>query len=313
MGYAFNQCKTPKGNDIEKTMDPKLWVMEPKIDGWRIRMEIDSITWEVKSFTRTDHDATGKLTRSEFEFKNAVIRYNLGTTVLDGEAVWVNHRGEPDFSITASIMGSGLDISLAKQMQVDKIGRLKYIVFDVFMFDGRDMRGYSYDTRRAALMSLLAHNDMFINTQLIDVAEPSLLQHEENIAKWQEGSILKYRGAVYEGKRTKYWLKWKHAPDEDVVIMGFKAGEGKYTGLIGAIQFGQQKQGPDDGCWQLTERGFCSGMTDSERHWITGHQDELFGKVMTIKTFGVLAQGGFRHPQFLRFRGDKDPMECDWT
>jgi bifunctional non-homologous end joining protein LigD len=289
-------------------MDPKLWVMEPKIDGWRIRMEVDSSMPSCETFTRTEHDATGKMFKVEFELLNTLI--GLKRCVFDGEVVFLNQSSEPDFALTAGIMGSGLDVSLQKQEHYAHKGDLHYIVFDVFEFDGVDMRDQSYDTRRQALESVFwMYKYQYV--KLMPSVAPSLEMHQAFLADWGEGSILKYRGAPYEGKRTKFWLKWKNAPDADVIIMGFKPGEGKYEGQVGAIMFGQVVDGPAK--LNIKMRGYCSGMTDSERHWITEHQSELIGTVMAIKTFGILSNEGFRHPQFLRFREDKDPMECDWT
>jgi DNA ligase-1 len=115
-----------------------------------------------------------------------------------------------------------------------------------------------------------------------------------NIRKYGEGSVLKDLNMTYPGKRHKSWLKCKAEETVDVTIIGFKEGQGKYTGLIGAITF----RAPDGTI------GNCSGMTDDDRVWISDHRVISMGSTIEIKHYGMLVDG-FRHPQFIRFRKDK--------
>jgi bifunctional non-homologous end joining protein LigD len=303
--FDFNQCKTPNERDLDKVLSDKAWIMEPKIDGWRIQMDIIPGS-RVQACTRTHHDAAGKLIRPEMELQAAFAVLRLGRTVFDGEAVYVSPEGLPDFSWTSSVMGSGLDVCIDKQFGSDMC--LSYKVFDLFMFDGHDMRDQAYYVRRAALETIFtAGRDLLNYVSLVETEEPSVETHLRNIEIWGEGSILKNINATYAGKRTKDWFKWKAQPDEDVVIMGFKEGQGKYEGQIGAIMFGQYKDG------ELIERGYCSGMTDDVRRYISRNREDFIRRVLTIKTFGILANEGFRHPQWSHIRQDKEPSDCLWT
>lgn len=88
----------------------------------------------------------------------------------------------------------------------------------------------------------------------------------------------------------------------DVVITGYEPGKGKYAGTVGAIVFGQYLR---NGGW--TTLGTCSGMDDKLRRSLS-HED--LGKVIEIEHCGREPSGAFRHPQFKRFRPDKDPESC---
>lgn len=70
---------------------------------------------------------------------------------------------------------------------------------------------------------------------------------------------------------------------------------------------------PDCGKREVLVVGECSGITDSEREYITEHQDELIGKVIEVKANELFKDTGkMRHPRFLRFREDKSVEECTW-
>lgn len=136
------------------------------------------------------------------------------------------------------------------------------------------------------------------NSHLWD--EPQYLTYCENGG---EGAILKnplapYRTGLTRNERpTQTWYKIKKFDTVDVQITGFQAGQGKYTGLIGAIVFVNPVTGII---------GKCSGMTDEQRIDFTQRSKagNMFGDWMEIRYFG-LTVGTPRHPQFVRLRPDR--------
>lgn len=126
-----------------------------------------------------------------------------------------------------------------------------------------------------------------------------------------EGIMLKNQRSFYHpGMRpSDTWLKMKRSLEEDVVIMGFTEGRGKYAGQVGAIEFGQYVSGT------LTKMGQVSGMTDDLRLRMTRSPDKYKGMVITITAMERFPGGTFRHPRFkcLRPEGDKDPKDCVYT
>jgi ATP-dependent DNA ligase len=229
--------------------------------------------------------------------------------VLDGEVVYVDENGVPDFNFTARCMGSGLEVCQEKQRADGKY--LSYFVFDILYLNENDPRPQSYAFRRGMLESLFDEFGRFIEgdpyVKLVESVPPSAAEHGRFLDQFGEGSIWKALLAPYPGKRHASWLKYKDQPTEDVIIMGFKPGEGKYEGQIGAVQFGQIRGG------RVQTRGYCSGMTDDKRKWITDNIGDLVGQVLQIKTYGILGNGGFRHPQWGHIRDDKAASECVWT
>jgi ATP-dependent DNA ligase len=82
--------------------------------------------------------------------------------------------------------------------------------------------------------------------------------------------------------------------------MGYKEGQNGFTGMVGAIVFGQY-----DETGALTERGRCSGMDLATRREISENRDGFLGSVIEVAHHGVI-KNKLRHPQFKRFRPDKN-------
>jgi bifunctional non-homologous end joining protein LigD len=280
--FPLTQCKTLKSTDFHK-LDKLRFVQEPKIDGWRLQVEAGEDG--VHAWTRTNHDATGKLPLVEDALRDLLV-----TDVrLDGEVVYLDKEGNPDFNFTSRCMGSGVDVCVAKQMDEERY--LSYVVFDLLRIGDRDLRSQPWEERRATLVKLLGFRDHYVH--VIAATAPSEEAHTANIDKFGEGSILKDMRAPYAGKRHKSWLKMKAEETMDVRIVNYKPGQGKYTGLIGAITF----VAPDGSF------GNCSGMDDDTRVHISNHREKLIGSVIEVKHYGKLVDG-WRHPQFIRFRDE---------
>jgi ATP-dependent DNA ligase len=94
-----------------------------------------------------------------------------------------------------------------------------------------------------------------------------------------------------------------------------------YYGWIGAVTFGQFDMNNvvticdrfGENCKeypQLKELGYCSGITEELREDITANPDKYIEQVMEIGAMEVTKDGFFRHPQFSRFRDDKNARDC---
>lgn len=274
------------------------FVMEPKLDGFRIQLAITN--GGVQCWTRSEKDASGKLVAAETAIREHTDA--LVGTVLDGEAVYVGEDGVCDFHLTASFMGSGTDVCVRKQRTTGKY--VSFVAFDILMLSGNDCRGLPLQERRQLLERVVSYIDSD-HVRITEQAVPTTEQHRIFTEQYGEGSVVKDVRAPYSGGRSKASLKWKKVLDEDVVIMGSEEGKGKFAGMVGAVVFGQYREGV------LVERGRCSGMTDELRQQLT--DDLPVGEVMVVTHNGVLAAGGFRHPQFSHFRDDKSPEQCEWT
>lgn len=283
--FALTQCQTMTLEMFHK-MDRLRYAMEPKIDGWRIQMDVTPDG--VHAWTRTQHDATGKIPEAERVLQHLALT-TKETFRLDGEVVYLDENGNPDFNFTSRCMGSQRDTCIDKQAEQERW--LSFIAFDVLQSNGYDWRQVPFEGRRVELERIMKADWYAIP---IPISVPTIEQHQLNIDTFGEGSVLKDLNSNYAGKRHKSWLKWKAEETTDVVITGYKEGMGKFGGQIGAIVFRAV-----DGT-----TGNCSGMDDATRLEISLHREAYVGRTIEVKHYGQLVDG-WRHPQFVRFRGDK--------
>ena len=285
---ALSACQTITSDQFDQ-LDTSHYIMEPKADGWR--MQIEATPDGVQAWTRTSKDATGKMPWIEAELTSLAKSLKMPMR-LDGEIVWM-YNGEPDYNLTARCLGSSTDVCVIKQQERAGEGGLVYFVFDVLRLGSVDLRAQPLRARKLALKNHVPISDTVVPFM---GSIPSVERHVKNFEQFKEGSVLKLLSAPYAGKRSKAWLKWKEIETIDVEIVGYKPGAGKFLGMVGAIQF----YDPQGDCY-----GFCSGMTDEERIYITDHMKALLHTTIEIKHYGKLVDG-YRHPQFVRFRSALD-------
>ena len=287
--------------DVERRC--KGFVMEPKLDG--VRCIVDATQHPVEIYTRTGKDLSKKVPHLVEVFQDE-------ETILDGELCWTRADGTVDFNQTMRIVGSGVDEAIRKQ---DEVGNLDFVMFDMLwdQIQGSMMR-WRYEDRRNLMLADAGYyvdtSPYVHNLRTMRLPVPSITLYETWVAKGYEGAMLKNPNGLYvPGKRpANNWYKLKKWETIDVIITGYQEGLGKYAGMVGAIEFS---------FWEPKSRtryyaGKCSGIDDSLRAAMSTNWDTYIGKVMEVKHFGKVGRGteGYRHPQFVRMRLDKEPSEC---
>lgn len=116
---------------------------------------------------------------------------------------------------------------------------------------------------------------------------------------WQDAPDAE--GVVYKNGNLLDWAKEKRIATLDAVVTDVLDGNGKYAGLVGALELSVEGR----------KVARCSGMTDAERITM-GDQDWdlLKGRVVEVAYQYVGAGGRLRHPRFVRWRDDKRVDEC---
>lgn len=284
---------------VEAAVAGKDSILEPKYDGIRLLVEVDD-QGVVHTYTRTGNEQTGKLP----EIENDLALNLPPNTILDGEAVgFVNVNGvlTQDWGKAQSVLGSG--VAKAKLRSKD----ITLVIFDVLEFGGNETTALPFKNRREFLENLFAAKSfkrVILTPQLAATDE----NHDDLVAKGYEGSMVKWLDSRYAvGQRGRGWYKIKATDEADVVIMGFKPGENGFTGMVGAIEFGQYRNGV------LEHRGRCSGMTMQVRLDMTANQSSYIGRVISLAYMTIMPSGALRHPQYKRMRDDKPAQECVWT
>lgn len=276
------------------------YICEEKLDGSRYVLQFDR-NGEPKLTSRRTSVKTGKNVDKTNNLMGHVTfkSHNLRNSVVDGEVC-----GGNDFSNTITLMGSSSDHA---QELLENGWKVRYYVFDILQYKGKDLRNLPLKTRKQYLKQLVGELPAHIRKNWVYL-EPSknLKESFDRIVKdGGEGVILKNINSVYaEGKRNKDWIKVKKIETYDGVIIGYQPGTGKYKHLFGALLIGQYVDG------KLQEVAKVSGMTDAQRIHIWKNKEKFLGAVIEFEAQEPTKAKRYRHPRFERFRPDKDAKAC---
>lgn len=276
------------------------WAYEMKWDGYRAIATVRDGAVQLRS--RNGLDMTG--TYPELgELADAV-----GDAVLDGEIVALDPAGRPSFG-------------LLQQHAVT----VQYFVFDVLELGGESLTGLPYDERRERLV------DAIRETALVKVPGDAGHDLRKALATSSklglEGVMAKRRDSSYRtGRRSRDWIKLKHTRSQEVVIGGWKPGNGVRADTVGSLLLGVH----EDGVLHYIGK-VGTGFTDAELVTLRARLDRIARK--TTPLVGVPAaearqanwvsptlvgevvfaeltgDGRLRAPAWKGWRPDKDPAD----
>jgi bifunctional non-homologous end joining protein LigD len=220
------------------------WAYEYKWDGVRAVVYVSG--GEVRILSRNERDVTAAYP----DIASAV----TGRTdmVLDGEIVAPDEDDRPSFA------------RLQRRMNVHQPSPelisgtpLHYNVFDVLSLRGKSLLAEPYTARRARLESL---SQFRIPPSFVADSPDEVVAESRRLGL--EGVVAKRLDAPYSpGRRSPDWTKAPFIRTQEVVILGFKEGEGRRAGTIGALLVGLHRGG------ELSfAGGVGTGFTDAALH-----------------------------------------------
>ena len=191
------------------------WAFEGKWDGYRLLVEADH--GEVRLRSRSGRDVTKEYP----QLRSLAADLADHHVVLDGEAVALNKSGVPSFNEMQN-RGRGTHV--------------EFWAFDLLYLDGRSLLRAKYQDRRKLLETLGAAGNLIV-PDLLPGDGAQALEHSREHG-W-EGVVAKRRDSTYQpGRRSASWIKDKHWNTQEVVIGGWRAGEGGRSSGIGALLMG---------------------------------------------------------------------------
>jgi bifunctional non-homologous end joining protein LigD len=297
------------------------WAYEFKWDGVRAVTSVDGD--RVRAVSRNGLDITGCYPELD------TLAELLGgrEAVLDGEIVSLDRAGRPDFGLLQSRMHvQRPSTALLRRVPV------AYFVFDLLYLDGGRLLDATYGQRRELLAGLRLDG----RARAVTVprwwpgwpgdGEAVLAAAREH---GLEGVVAKRMDSRYEpGRRSRAWVKTALTQTMDVVIGGWKPGEGHRSGTIGSLLLGAH-----DGAGRLRYLGHVG--TGFTRRTLT----ELYARLSAIEREaspfaddlpreharearwvgprfvaevsyrGVTREGRLRAPSWRGLRADKSPDE----
>ncbi|NEN06042.1 ATP-dependent DNA ligase [Diaminobutyricibacter tongyongensis] len=232
-------------------LDESDWAFEMKWDGIRAIATVSEGRLALTSRNGIDQ------TVSYPELQELVSLVGDHEAVLDGEVVTLDTRGRPDFGLLQTRM------KLTRPHEVEAAAKrapAHFMLFDLLELDGAKLVGKPYDERRDALQKLVRPPKG--SSIQVPPAFAGDLQHAVASSKelGLEGVMAKQRDGTYSpGRRSRTWIKIKNHRDLEIVIVGWRPGNGRRADSIGSLLLGF----PDgDGLRYVGRVG--TGFTDAE-------------------------------------------------
>lgn len=287
------------------------WAFEGKWDGYRVIVDADRGRLVVRS--RRGRDVTAEYPQFEAVAADLADHH----AILDGEAVALDESGVPSFS---------------KMQNRARSTRVEFWAFDILHLDGRSLLRAKYCDRRR-ILEALAEGGGLIVPDLLPGDGPEGLEYARR-QKW-EGVVAKKRDSTYQpGRRSSSWIKDKLWCTQEVVIGGWRAGEGGRSSGIGALMLGIPDPEDPTGGLQfvgrvgtgftdkalanlkaalaplaIDESPFNAPLSRPDAKGVTFVRPDLVGEVRYSER---TSDGRLRQASWRGLRPDKEPSEVRW-
>ena len=204
------------------------WAVEMKWDGVRALAFISGGRLRLVSRTGKDISATypdlaglgGAVTASQ--------------ALLDGEIVAFTD-GRPDFEALQPRMHVA---SADAAFRLSATIPVTSLAFDALQADGVRLTPLPYRERREILSTLISDGPRWLTPPNFPGPDLDAVR-AASVANGLEGVVVKRLDSVYEpGARPGSWLKVKNQLRQEVVVAGWKPGQGNRTGLVGSLLVG---------------------------------------------------------------------------
>ncbi len=251
---------------------------EVKLDGFRVTVCRDTGK-SVFAAGRKAHgeDLWPKMLESVLADDIARIARLPARTVLDGE-LYI----EGDYA-------SEVSRALADGEPV-----LRYQPFAVPFAAGVDCRSCEFERRDELLHCMGFSTPQSLSIWPDRIEDLNVLARELGV----EGFVLKQ--AHYRG-----WWKTKPRLTSDLIVVGSEPGRGKHDGRLGALHLAYV----DLSSGAKVSAGKVGIGNDAE--WRDLSDVDVLNRVVEVEHEGVQSNGALRFPRFVRWRDDKDLVECD--
>lgn len=289
-------------------LSAKQYAFEGKYDGYRMLVEADHGRLRLQS--RNGRDVTGEFGQLQ-PLAEMLAEHRV---ILDGEVVALDADGVPSF----------------KEIQNRARGaRIEFWAFDILYLDGRSLLRVHYRDRRRLLETLAAATGLTVPALLDGDGAQALAYSRQR--RW-EGVVAKKWVSTYQpGRRSAAWIKDKNWNTQEVVIGGWRAGEGGRSGVIGSLLLGIPdgaalrsigRVGTGFSARELAtlttalaplrteESPFDPPLSRQEARGVTYVRPELVGEVR----YGEMTSDGrLRHPSWRGLRTDKTPADVAFS
>ena len=280
------------------------WIVERKLDGYRCLAfrDGDSVDLQSRNWVSLNHRYP--------EIAAALEDDPCRRFVVDGEVVGIVH-GRSSFE---ALQQRGHDPGV----------RVAHYVFDVLWLDGDDLREAPLRERKTALRHALRFGRGIVRwTPYRRAAQGEALLADACRRGW-EGLIAKRFESIYQGRRSRDWLKWKCSAEQEFVIGGYTAPRGsreafgallvgyydgdqlRYAGKVGTGFDQRELRALAERMAPLERADSPFDLGDPPTRGTTWVEPALVAQV----TFTEWTRDGLlRHPRYLGLRDDMPPRQ----
>ena len=285
----------------------KKWpvAVEPKLDGVRVaciahvRKTVDGLTTkgEVEFLSRN-----GKPFSAVDHLKEPMLDFLAAAGIcedvfLDGEMVAGSFNKTVGDVRRKSVAAADVAFHIFDGMELRA-----FHIFDGGLAMEKERRGWLED-----LFSQQRDSGSFKlgEQELVNSVDEIMELYASYRARGLEGVIVKPLDALYVKKRSHAWLKVKGEETHDLIVTGAFEGSGKYEGMLGGLKVD----------FNGVEVRVGGGFSDEQRRslWERIMREEVgtidvIGSMIEVEAHEVTIDGSLRHPRFVRFRPDKQPI-----
>lgn len=276
--------------------DEENWTYELKYDGFRAVCAVAG--GEAAMWSRNELDLAPRFAH----IAAALEKWKVPEIVIDGEVVALDEKGAPRFQL---LQGGE--------------HREKLFVFDILWLDGKDLRKLTHLQRRELLeRALRKAPNLLLPSEIVEGPGDAALQRAAKAG--YEGLIAKKKTSLYDGRRSRDWLKLKALNQQELIIVGWQPSTHS-SKEIGSLHLAVRD---DDGSLRYAGK-VGTGFSYKLRVWLKNElakdvipRTEVKG-VPRIRTATWVAprlvgqvaftewtaDGRLRHPSFLGLREDK--------
>ncbi|TYD00573.1 ATP-dependent DNA ligase [Arthrobacter echini] len=313
-GFVPPMLATPSA--AQTLPDPDDWAYELKWDGVRCIATVSE--GGLTLWSRNGVDITAVYP----ELGDLAEHVRADSAVLDGEIVALDPRGRPDFGLLQQRM------TLTGEQEIEEargITPVRLVLFDLPALEGNDLTGFEYRQRRELLER--AVDEAGDHHVQVPAALDATFE-EAVVASRQlglEGIVAKRLSGDYRpGTRSPSWVKIRHLRTQEVVVVGWRPGNGGRAATLGSLLVAV----PDGDTLRYVGRvGSGLGERDlraarervdglarstaplddvppaeaSDAHWVSP------SLVAEVRYSGRTGGGRLRHPVWRGWRPDKTP------
>lgn len=195
--------------------DDENYIFELKLDGFRCLAYCDKKKTILKSRNGKNlGEVFDELTKLHMQCKE--------NCVLDGEIVYVDENGCPNFEI------------LQKRMRYkgkNSSYQVCFFVFDILYYKNKDITKKTLMERKQILKNVIVENDYLKINSYIEKNGIELFRKVRELSL--EGIVAKQKNSIYEiGKRSYSWLKIKNYILQDFFVCGFSTSGNEVRNLF---------------------------------------------------------------------------------